>query len=189
MTLPETTSSRWATTEGLPFPLGSTKIDEEDAYNFALYSKHAQSVNHITSHDGFTFYDLVAYNQKRNWHNGHDNTDGAEENYSWNCGWEGHEGAPPEVMKLRKQQIKNFCCLRFLSNGTPMFRAGDEFMHTQAGNSNPYNHDNETADSNRHKRRAIMYRRILEPLDGSRTSHLLMQAAGATIETSDDDNR
>jgi len=49
MTLPETTSSRWAATEGLPFPLGSTRLDdptriEEDAYNFALYSKHAESV-------------------------------------------------------------------------------------------------------------------------------------------------
>ena len=66
------------------------------------------------------------------------------ENYSWNCGWEG-EGAPPEVLKLRKQQIKNFCCLLFLSNGTPMFRAGDEFMHTQAGNNNPYNQDNKVS--------------------------------------------
>ena len=47
------------------------------------------------------------------------------------------------MVKLRKQQIKNFCCLLFLSNGTPMFRAGDEFMHTQAGNNNPYNQDNE----------------------------------------------
>jgi pullulanase/glycogen debranching enzyme len=37
---------------------------------------------------------------------------------------------PAEVMALRKQQIKNFCCLLFLSNGTPMFRAGDEFMNT-----------------------------------------------------------
>ena len=44
MTLPETTSSRWAATEGLPFPLGPTRIEEEDACNFALYSKHAQSV-------------------------------------------------------------------------------------------------------------------------------------------------
>jgi glycogen operon protein len=26
-----------------------------------------------------------------------------------------------------------------------MFRAGDEFMHTQGGNNNPYNQDNETA--------------------------------------------
>ena len=31
-----------------------------------------------------------------------------------------------------------------LANGTPMFSAGDEFMHTQRGNNNPYNQDNET---------------------------------------------
>jgi glycogen operon protein len=30
-----------------------------------------------------------------------------------------------------------------LSNGTPMFVAGDEFMNTQRGNNNPYNQDNE----------------------------------------------
>ncbi|MHB1678548.1 MAG: glycogen debranching protein [Sulfuriferula sp.] len=102
-----------------------------------------QSINYITSHDGFTLYDLVAYDRKRNWVNGHGNTDGMAENYSWNCGWEGDEGAPTAVVKLRKQQIKNFCCLLLLSNGTPMFRAGDEFMHTQAGNNNPYNQDNE----------------------------------------------
>lgn len=107
------------------------------------YHPH-QSVNYIASHDGFTLYDLVAYNQKRNWANGHGNTDGMAENHSWNCGWEGDEGVPPEVMKLRKQQIRNFCCLLLLSNGTPMFRAGDEFMQTQGGNNNPYNQDNET---------------------------------------------
>ena len=44
MTLPETASSRWASAEGLPFPLGPARIEEEDAYNFALYSKHAESV-------------------------------------------------------------------------------------------------------------------------------------------------
>jgi glycogen operon protein len=30
-----------------------------------------------------------------------------------------------------------------LSNGIPMFRAGDEFLNTQLGNNNPYNQDNE----------------------------------------------
>lgn len=44
MTFPATASSRWATTGGLPFPLGPTRIEEEDACNFALYSKHAESV-------------------------------------------------------------------------------------------------------------------------------------------------
>ena len=104
-----------------------------------------QSLNYITSHDGFTLYDLVAYHHKRNWANGHHNTDGPANEYSWNCGVEGDEQVPPEVMRLRKQQIKNFCCLLFLSHGTPMLRAGDEFMQTQQGNSNPYNQDTETS--------------------------------------------
>ncbi|MEO8270878.1 MAG: glycogen-debranching protein, partial [Aureliella sp.] len=49
------------------------------------------------------------------------------------------------LLKLRKQQVKNFCCLLMLSNGTPMFRMGDEFLQTQQGNSNPYNQDNDTS--------------------------------------------
>jgi glycogen operon protein len=104
-----------------------------------------QGVNYVNCHDGFTLYDLVSYEQKRNWANGHGNRDGPEESYSWNCGFEGDEGAPPEVLRLRKRQVKNFCCLLFLSNGTPMFRAGDEFLQTQSGNNNPYNQDNETS--------------------------------------------
>lgn len=107
-------------------------------------SYHAyQSVNFITSHDGFTLYDLVSYNSKHNEANGHRNTDGTDCDLSWNCGWEGDLGAPDEVLALRRRQVKNFCALLFLSNGTPMFRAGDEFLQTQRGNNNPYNQDNE----------------------------------------------
>ncbi len=102
-----------------------------------------QSVNFITAHDGFCLYDLVSYNEKHNQANGHENTDGTDDNRSWNCGWEGDDGVPPEVMDLRRRQIKNFFCLLMLSNGTPMFCAGDEFMNTQQGNNNPYNQDNE----------------------------------------------
>jgi glycogen operon protein len=104
-----------------------------------------QSVNYITSHDGFTLYDLVAYDHKRNEANGHDNTDGPEDNYSWNCGWEGDDEVPARVVELRNRQAKNFCCLLLLANGTPMFRAGDEFLQTQHGNNNPYNQDNATS--------------------------------------------
>jgi len=103
-----------------------------------------QTVNYIDSHDGFTLYDLVSYNQKNNWKNGHNNQDGMDQNYSWNCDHEGDEGVPADVMALRRKQIKNFCCLLLLSNGIPMFRAGDEFLNTQFGNNNPYNQDNET---------------------------------------------
>jgi glycogen operon protein len=103
-----------------------------------------QSVNFVTCHDGFSLYDLVSYNQKHNEPNGRGNTDGTESNFSWNCGWEGDEGVPSGIRALRKQQIRNFCAMLFLSNGTPMLYAGDEFLNTQRGNNNPYNQDNET---------------------------------------------
>lgn len=120
---------------------GSSDLFPDDPMN--AYRAY-QSVNFVTCHDGFCLYDLVSYNQKHNQPNGHDNTDGTDYNLSWNCGWEGDEGVPPHVLALRKQQVKNFCTLLFLSNGTPMFSAGDEFMNTQKGNNNPYNQDNET---------------------------------------------
>jgi isoamylase len=103
-----------------------------------------QSVNYITSHDGFTLYDLVSYNRRHNEANGHDNADGASD-FSHNCGVEGDSSVPAEVLRLRKQQVKNYVCLLMLSNGTPMFRMGDEFLQTQGGNNNPYNQDNETS--------------------------------------------
>lgn len=34
----------WASLEGLPFPLGAAWIAEEDAWNFAVYSEHAERV-------------------------------------------------------------------------------------------------------------------------------------------------
>jgi glycogen operon protein len=104
-----------------------------------------QSVNYVTSHDGLCLYDLVAYNAKHNEANGLGNRDGTDNNLSWNGGWEGDAGVPPEVVRLRTRQVKNFCCLLLLSNGTPMLRAGDEFMNTQGGNNNPFNQDNETS--------------------------------------------
>jgi len=102
-----------------------------------------QSINYITCHDGFTLYDLVSYDRKHNWANGHDNQDGMDDNYSWNCGHEGDEAVPSAVLALRRKQVKNFCCLLLLSNGIPMLRAGDEFLNTQFGNNNAYNQDNE----------------------------------------------
>lgn len=113
-----------------------------DGLDFAYHP--FQSVNYINSHDGFCLYDLVSYNSKHNEANGQNNRDGTNDNLSWNCGSEGDANLTPELLNLRKRQIKNFCCLLFLANGTPMFCAGDEFMNTQRGNNNPYNQDNET---------------------------------------------
>ena len=108
-------------------------------------SRHEQpinSVNFITAHDGFTLYDLTAYNEKHNWANGEGNNDGITDNLSWNCG---AEGATEDqwINDLRKRQIKNFATIHLLSMGVPMIVGGDEFMRTQGGNNNTYCHDNE----------------------------------------------
>ena len=92
-----------------------------------------QSLNYITSHDGMTLYDMVSYNTPQ----------------SWNCGSggdadNGEIGVAPEVIDLRKRQVKNFCALLLLSNGTPMFRMGDEILQTQNGQDNTYNVDDST---------------------------------------------
>jgi isoamylase len=108
------------------------------------YRPH-QSINFITAHDGFCLHDLVAYNEKHNEANGHDNTDGCDFNLSWNCGHEGEEEIPEDVLALRFKQARNFCAMLLLAQGTPMIVAGDEFLHTLRGNNNPYNQDNLTS--------------------------------------------
>src|SRR6185437_8337671 len=74
-----------------------------------------QSINLITCHDGFCLYDLVAYNTKHNEANGQQNQDGTDYNLSRNYGCEADVNVPADVLELRKQQIRNFCCLLLLS--------------------------------------------------------------------------
>ncbi|MDD3204841.1 MAG: glycogen debranching protein GlgX [Lachnospiraceae bacterium] len=105
------------------------------------YRGHSASVNFITCHDGFTLYDLYSYNEKHNEGNGWDNTDGSNDNRSWNCGAEG-DTDNSETMKLRKRLIKNAFATLICSRGIPMFLAGDEFCNTQYGNNNAYCQDN-----------------------------------------------
>ncbi|HWQ17539.1 MAG TPA: glycogen debranching protein GlgX [Sulfolobales archaeon] len=100
------------------------------------------SINYITSHDGFTLQDLVSYNQKHNEANGLDNKDGADENYSWNCGVEG-ETKDPGVIICREKQKRNFMITLFVSQGVPMILGGDELSRTQRGNNNAFCQDNE----------------------------------------------
>ena len=107
--------------------------DGRSAYN---------SINFITCHDGFTLRDLVSYSEKHNEANLEGNWDGANDNNSWNCGTEG-ETDDPAVLRLRKQQVKNFACYLLFAAGTPMILGGDEFFRTQRGNNNSYCQDNE----------------------------------------------
>lgn len=108
------------------------------------YAGYNSCVNFLTCHDGFTMYDLYAYNEKHNLANGWNNTDGSNDNRSWNCGAEG-ETDDPEVLSLRFRMIRNACAVLMCSRGTPMFLAGDEFGNTQYGNNNSYCQDNETS--------------------------------------------
>ncbi|MBC5659148.1 glycogen debranching enzyme [Anaerosacchariphilus sp. NSJ-68] len=110
--------------------------------NHTGYSGSNSSVNFLTCHDGFTLRDLYSYNGKHNEANGWNNTDGADDNRSWNCGEEG-ETKEPRVRKLRLRLMKNACAVLLCSRGTPMFPAGDERGKTQCGNNNAYCQDNE----------------------------------------------
>ncbi len=100
------------------------------------------SINFITCHDGFTLYDLFAYNDKHNEANGEQNRDGGNDNHSWNCGIEG-ETNDPGVNELRQRMIKNALAILLMSHGVPMILMGDEVGRTQRGNNNTYCHDNE----------------------------------------------
>jgi glycogen operon protein len=106
-----------------------------------------QSINFVTSHDGFTLNDLVSYNEKHNWANKEHNRDGHNHNLSWNCGVEGpvdvHTRRGAEIERLRVRQIKNLLAINLLALGVPMLLMGDEVRRTQQGNNNVYCQDNE----------------------------------------------
>jgi isoamylase len=100
------------------------------------------SINAVTTHDGFTLRDLVSYAEKHNQANPHDNSDGTDNNISWNCGVEGPTD-DAQVNALRSRQQRNLLASLLLSQGTPMLVAGDELGRSQQGNNNAYCQDNE----------------------------------------------
>ncbi len=84
------------------------------------------SVNFVAAHDGFTLLDLTRYAEKRNHDNGEENRDGNNAEVSWPSG-----------------NVRALLATLFLSRGTMMITAGDEFGRTQGGNNNAYCQDNE----------------------------------------------
>ena len=109
-----------------------------------LYSTRGTTggINFITCHDGFTLYDLFAYNEKHNDANGENNNDGNNDNDSWNCGCEGPSD-DTAINELRHRQVKNALSILMVSQGVPMILMGDEMGRTQYGNNNTYCHDND----------------------------------------------
>ena len=99
------------------------------------------SINFLTSHDGFTLSDLVSYNEKHNEANGEDNRDGDNHNISWNSGVEGFTRSKT-IQELRLRRMRTMILIMFLSQGVPMINAGDEFGHSKKGNNNSWCQDN-----------------------------------------------
>ena len=129
---------------GEPATLGefaSRLTGSSDLYE-ATGRRPSASINFVTAHDGFTLNDLVSYNEKHNEANGEHNRDGESHNRSWNCGVEGPTD-DPEILDLRRRQMRNIMATLMLSQGTPMIAHGDEIGRTQHGNNNVYCQDSE----------------------------------------------
>ncbi|MBV8167361.1 MAG: glycogen debranching enzyme GlgX, partial [Alphaproteobacteria bacterium] len=82
------------------------------------------------------------YNERHNEANLESNADGHPHNLSWNCGVEGPT-EDPTILRLRRQQRRNFLATLLLSQGVPMLQGGDEMGRSQGGNNNAYCQDNE----------------------------------------------
>jgi glycogen operon protein len=102
-----------------------------------------RTVNFIAAHDGMTLADLTAYERKHNEANGEDNRDGHDDNLSWNHGVEGASD-DAKIVTQRRSDVLAMLTTLFLSRGTIMLTAGDEFGRTQNGNNNAYAQDNKT---------------------------------------------
>jgi isoamylase len=100
------------------------------------------SVNFLASHDGFTLADTTRYSKRHNLANTENNRDGHGSNYSDNGGVEG-ETDDAAIRNIRTRRQRNMLATLFLSQGTPMLLAGDEFANSQGGNNNAYCQDND----------------------------------------------
>ena len=121
------------------------KGDEGMLNSLAFHSRRNPAeygvINYMANTNGMTMMDMVSYDRKHNEDNHEDNRDGTDHNYSWNCGEEGPT-RKKRIRDLRKQQLCNGFLLLFLSQGTPLLLAGDEFGNSQEGNNNAYCQDN-----------------------------------------------
>jgi isoamylase len=131
----------WRGIDGTLPQLATRLTGSADLYGPSIRRPNA-SINFVTAHDGFTLRDLVSYDVKHNEANGNANTDGTDDNRSWNCGIEGPTD-DPAILALRARQSRALFATLVLSLGVPMLLGGDELGRTQRGNNNAYCQDNE----------------------------------------------
>ncbi len=104
--------------------------------------RSSASINFVASHDGFTLADTTRYSKRHNEANTENNRDGHHSNFSDNAGVEGQTD-DPAIRQIRARRQRNMLATLFLSQGTPMLLAGDEFANSQQGNNNAYCQDND----------------------------------------------
>ncbi|PHP67424.1 glycogen debranching enzyme GlgX [Zhengella mangrovi] len=102
----------------------------------------SRGVSFLAAHDGFTLADLVSHAHKHNEANGEGNRDGHDHNISWNNGTEG-DSDDTGVRSARRADVTALLSTLYLTRGTIMLTAGDEFGRSQRGNNNAYAQDNE----------------------------------------------
>ena len=137
----DTVRDYWKDTDGTTGDFAARVLGSGDVYDLRGRRPWA-GVNFITAHDGFTLNDVVSYEAKHNDDNGEENKDGHSDNRSHNYGIEGPTD-DQGVVDVRERQKRNFLATLFLSHGTPMLLAGDEFGRSQMGNNNGYCQDSE----------------------------------------------
>jgi glycogen operon protein len=136
------------------------------------------SINYVACHDGFTLADAVSYEQRHNEANGEGNKDGHPENYSANWGVEGPTD-DADILHARRRVERALLATVFLSQGTPMLLAGDEFGRTQIGNNNPYCQDNEVSWVHWDMAKSVEGRRLIaftERLAALRHRHAVLRS-------------
>ncbi len=98
-------------------------------------------VNYFANNNGFTLADVFSYREKHNEANGEGSADGADWNYSVNCGEEG-SSRKKKIKELRSVLMRQAMSTVLLAQGVPLIFAGDEFGNSQNGNNNAYCQDN-----------------------------------------------
>ncbi|MDD6035049.1 MAG: alpha-amylase [Lachnospiraceae bacterium] len=124
------------------FVKGDENVVGEFVNNLSSDTAEYAQIRYIADQNGFSLYDIYAYDRKHNEENGEENRDGETYNHSWNCGIEG-ETAKKKIRLLRERLRKNALSTVFLAQSVPLLFAGDELCHTKSGNNNAYCQDNE----------------------------------------------
>lgn len=138
-------------------------------------SESIASVNYFADNDGFTMADMVSYEHRHNEENGENNTDGTDENFTWNGGEEGPT-KKRSLNRFRQQQLRNAFVMLMTSQSAPMIYGGDECGNSQNGNNNAWCQDNETGWQNWKKTKdARMLKKFVQNMIRFRMEHPILR--------------